>query len=94
MSSYGVDILVIVPFTEALSKLSPEAYLKDILIKNFNPSVIVIGYDHKFGKDRAGDIHFLRNQSHLYNYELEEISAQQVKAVSYTHLTLPTTPYV
>ena len=79
MSSYGVDILVIVPFTEALSKLSPEDYLKDILIKNFNPSVIVIGYDHKFGKDRAGDIHFLRNQSHLYNYELEEISAQQVK---------------
>ncbi len=82
MSSYGVDILVVVPFTQALSQLSPEQYLRDILIKNFDPSIIVIGYDHKFGKGRTGDIQFLRNQSKQYKYEIREISAQQVEEIT------------
>ncbi len=81
LSDLGVDILVIVPFTTALSQLSPEDYLKDILIRNFNPSVIIIGYDHKFGNGRAGDIHFLKEQRKSYNYHLEEISEQQEKEI-------------
>ena len=79
ISELGVDILVIVPFTPALSQMSPEDYLRDILIKNFNPAMIIIGYDHKFGKGRAGNINFLKEQSQHYNYRLQEISEQQVE---------------
>ena len=50
LESYGIDNLVIVPFTKAFSELSAEAYVEDFLLKNFTPNVIVIGYDHHFGK--------------------------------------------
>ncbi len=78
LQQYGVDNLVVVPFTRAFSQQTPEAYIHDFLVKNFNPSVIVIGYNHKFGQNRAGDIHLLRTMSKTLDFEVEEISKQAV----------------
>ena len=73
LKAQDIDHLVITPFTDLFANQQPEDYLKNFLIKNFNPSVIIIGYDHKFGKDRKGDFHLLEQYQSVYNYELKEI---------------------
>ena len=52
LSQAGIDHLVIVPFTSAFAEQTAEAYIRDFLMKNFQPSMIIIGYDHRFGKNR------------------------------------------
>ena len=73
LEAQDIDHLVITPFTDLFANQQPEDYLKNFLIKNFNPSVIIIGYDHKFGKDRKGDFHLLEQYQSTYGYELKEI---------------------
>lgn len=75
---HGIDILVVVPFTKVLSQMLPEDYLKSILVEKFNPSHIVIGYDHKFGQNRAGDINLLRSKADTYGYSVTEITKHDI----------------
>ncbi|MGB0838946.1 MAG: adenylyltransferase/cytidyltransferase family protein, partial [Chitinophagales bacterium] len=70
----GVDNVVVVPFTRAFSQQSPAAYVQDFLVKNFQPSKIVIGYDHRFGKNRAGDLSLLKKMGQSLAFEVVEIS--------------------
>lgn len=79
LARYGVDNVVVVPFTRNFSQQSPKEYIEDFLVKNFQPKKIVIGYNHRFGKNRAGDIHLLREMSKSLNFEVEEISKQLVE---------------
>ncbi len=79
LAKYGVDNVVVVPFTRDFSQQSPQAYIEDFLVKNFQPKKIVIGYNHRFGKNRAGDIHLLRKMGKKLDFEVEEISKQLVE---------------
>lgn len=74
----GIEHIVVVPFTKAFASLSAERYITDFLVKYFNPSKIVIGYDHHFGHDRAGNIELLSAMKEKYNYEIVEINAQLI----------------
>jgi len=76
LEQYGVDNLVIVPFSRAFSEQSPEDYINKFLVRNFHPKYIVIGYDHKFGKNRAGDFKLLEKMKVEYGYEMEEITKE------------------
>lgn len=78
----GVDHLVVVPFTRAFSEQTPEQYVEHFLVRYFQPEVIVIGYDHKFGKDRAGNIGYLRQAGKRFGYAVEEIRAQEVDSIT------------
>jgi len=73
LAEAGVDHLVIIPFTEAFANQSAEDYIRDFLIKNFKPHTIIIGYDHRFGKDRLGDYRLLEKMAPVYDYVLKEI---------------------
>lgn len=73
LADAGIDHLVIIPFTEAFANQSAEDYIQHFLIKNFRPHTIIIGYDHRFGKDRLGDYRLLEKMSPVYNYVLKEI---------------------
>jgi riboflavin kinase/FMN adenylyltransferase len=73
LSAKGLDHLVIVPFTTNFAEQNPEAYIHDFLIARFHPHVIIIGYDHHFGKDRKGNFRLLQEKSSVYNYTLVEI---------------------
>ena len=75
---YGVDNLVIVPFSRDFSEKSAEDYISNFLVKNFHPKNIVIGYDHKFGKNRSGDYHLLEAMKSQYGYSMEEISKEML----------------
>lgn len=84
----GVDHVVVAPFTQAFAGLSAEAYIKDFLVAKFKPKAIVIGYDHRFGHDRAGDIDLLKKYAATHSYTVYEIPAQLIEeaAVSSTKI--------
>jgi len=77
LDSLGIDNLVIVPFTIEFSQQSADEYIFKFLHEKFSPRYIVIGYDHKFGLNRQGDINYLRAHSEKLRFEVIEISAQQ-----------------
>jgi len=82
LKRYGIDNVVIVPFTIEFSQISADEYIEKFLVEKFRPKCIVIGYDHRFGLNRQGDIHFLKWHSKKYNYEVIEIEKQEVDAIA------------
>lgn len=69
----GINHLVVVPFDLNFSELSAKDYIQNFLINNFHPKVIVIGFDHRFGKERQGDYVLLKEKANVYGYEVVEI---------------------
>ena len=57
-------------------------YIKEVIVKYFNPKIIVIGYDHKFGKNRTGDIHLLKKMGPEYGFVVEEIEKQTIEEIA------------
>jgi len=82
LESYGVDNLIITPFSVEFSEMSAESYVKDFLFNKIHPEVIVIGYDHRFGKDREGGIHTFKKLSNQLGFRVEEISQQMVDDIA------------
>jgi riboflavin kinase/FMN adenylyltransferase len=82
LESLGVDYLVVYPFTEAFSRLSPEAYVKDILVNGLHCKKIIIGYDHRFGRNRKATLKDLVKFGEEYNFNIEKIEAQQLDQVA------------
>lgn len=68
-----IDHVVIIPFTEEFSNQSAEEYIADFLVSKFHPKTIIIGYDHRFGKNRTGDYKLLELYQQKYNYKVKEI---------------------
>lgn len=78
----GLDNLIIHPFDKTFSKLSAEEFVKDILVDQLNISKIVIGHDHRFGRNRTANIDDLIVFGLKYGFEVEQISAQEIQDVS------------
>lgn len=78
----GIDNVVLAPFTREFAQLSSRAYVEDFLIRHFHPRYIVIGYDHRFGANREGNIDFLRRYEAEGFFTLIEIPAQQIDAIA------------
>jgi len=78
----GVDTLLILEFNAALSNLSGEEFVKNILVDKLNIQKIIIGYDHKFGKNRASDIHDLIHFGKKYHFDVEQISAEELNEIT------------
>lgn len=81
LEKYGIDNLVIVPFSRDFSEQDAEDYVQNFLVKNFQPRHIVIGYDHKFGKNRTGDFNLLEKMKEQFGYELEEITKETLSDI-------------
>lgn len=79
---FGVENLVIVPFTVEFSQLHPKEYVEKFLLGKFKPRYIVIGYDHQFGMNRGGDIHLLRSYEKEHGFEVIEIEKQLLDDIS------------
>lgn len=78
LEEMGVDHLIILPFTKELSQMSSEEFIREILVDKIQTKTLVIGYDHKFGKNREGSFEYLQSHSHLFGFAIEEISRQDV----------------
>ena len=77
----GVDHLVIIPFTRSFSQLTSGEYINQILIDRIGTKKLVIGYDHRFGRDREGGFDYIKAHQNEYGFEVEEIPRQDVEAV-------------
>ncbi len=78
----GLDYLIIHPFSKEFSRMTALEFVRDILVNQLNISKLIIGYDHHFGKNREGNIVQLTEYSHLYDFTVEEIPAQDIDDVS------------
>lgn len=78
----GIDHLIVHPFTHRFSRLTAEEYVRDILVNNLKAKKIIIGYDHRFGRNRNADINNLREFGEIYGFEVEEISRQDIEDVA------------
>jgi riboflavin kinase / FMN adenylyltransferase len=82
LNQAGINHLVVVPFTEAFANQTAEAYCKDFIYQYFKPSKIIIGYDHRFGKNRSGDYHLLEKMGETLGFEVIEINAQILNEIT------------
>ena len=78
----GLDYLMIYPFSKEFSRLTATDFVESILVKGLNSKKIIIGYDHRFGRNRNADIKDLISFGKTYNFEVEEIPAQEIDEVS------------
>ncbi|MGI8950354.1 MAG: bifunctional riboflavin kinase/FAD synthetase [Chitinophagaceae bacterium] len=76
-----IDHLVIIPFNENFSNQTPEEYIQHFLFEKFHPHTVIIGYDHRFGKDRKGDYHLLEDCGKTLGFEVKEIPEQVLNEV-------------
>lgn len=77
----GIDHLVCIPFTLEFSQLTSQAFIRNILIDKIGTKKLVIGHDHRFGKNREGSFEHLRANAHTYGFEVEEIPRQDIEHV-------------
>lgn len=78
----GIENLVIHPFDESFSRLTASEFVKTVLVDQFHIKKIIIGHDHRFGKDRTANIDDLITFGKQYDFEVEQISAQEIEDVS------------
>ena len=78
----GIDYVLILPFTQEFSQLSPEAFVANILVKQLNVHTIVVGYDHHFGIHRSGDFNTLIRLSKQFNFAVHEIPASTIDEIA------------
>lgn len=78
----GVQNLVIHPFDESFSKLTAQEFVKTVLVDKFDIQKIIIGHDHRFGRNRTANIDDLITFGKEYGFEVEQISVQEIKEVS------------
>ena len=77
----GVDYLVVIPFTRSFSQLTSEEFIRQILVEKIGTKKLVIGYDHRFGRNREGGFDYIRDHQGDYGFEVEEIPRQDIEAV-------------
>ena len=82
LDNLGIDNLVIHPFDKEFSRLTAEEFVKKVLVDVFKIKKIIIGHDHRFGRNRTATIDDLINFGETYGFEVEQISAEEINEVS------------
>lgn len=78
LENAGLDHLVIYPFSPELSRLAAFEYVRDFLVKGINAHIVVVGHDHRFGRNREGDFNTLLELSDVFGFQVEEIPALEI----------------
>tara|TARA_R110002096_G_scaffold315942_2_gene510235 strand:- start:2875 stop:3801 length:927 start_codon:yes stop_codon:yes gene_type:complete len=82
LEKLGLDVLIIHPFTREFSRLTATEFVRDILVNTLNIKKVIIGYDHRFGRNRTANISDLITFGSTYNFTVDEIPAQEIDDVS------------
>lgn len=81
MADNEIDYLIKIPFTREFSQLSSSEFVSEIIVKKLGTKKLVIGYDHKFGRNREGSFDYLKQHQEKFGFEIEEIPRQDVDHV-------------
>jgi riboflavin kinase/FMN adenylyltransferase len=82
LENLGIDHLVVHPFDTSFSRLTAEEFVKQVLVDAFKIKKIIIGYDHRFGRNRTANIDDLIGFGTKFGFEVEQISAEEINEVS------------
>jgi riboflavin kinase / FMN adenylyltransferase len=82
LEKFGIDTLIIHPFDAAFSNVTAEEFVRDILVDQLNIKKIIIGYDHRFGKNRTADINDLIAFGEKYGFEVTQIGAKEIDEIA------------
>ncbi len=77
----GIDYLVKIPFTREFSEMSSEEFVRDIIVDRLGTKKLIIGYDHRFGRNREGGFDYLKENQKEFGFEIEEISREDIDEV-------------
>ncbi|MFB6272489.1 MAG: bifunctional riboflavin kinase/FAD synthetase [Salinibacter sp.] len=78
LEEFGLDRFVVIPFSMSFAQLPPEKYVREVLVQRVGMQEITVGYDHRFGKDRGGDVDLLRTLGPEYGFGVDVIPPQEV----------------
>jgi len=81
LRAFGIDHLITIPFTKDFSQLSSQEFIEMVLVEKIRTKKLVIGYDHRFGKNREGSFEYLKQHHSEFGFDLEEISRQDVEEI-------------
>lgn len=81
LEKFGVDHLIIHPFTREFSRITYTEYVRDILVNKLKIKKLIIGYNHHFGRNREGSFKELKKLAPTYGFELEKIAAQDINKI-------------
>ncbi|MBO7083207.1 MAG: bifunctional riboflavin kinase/FAD synthetase [Bacteroidales bacterium] len=79
---FGIDNVVIIPFTKEFASTPSDVFIHDYIIDRIYPAVIVVGYDHHFGKNRMGDFQMLNKLGQQYGFKTVQVEAQDIDEVA------------
>ncbi len=81
LEKYGIDHLIIYPFTREFSRLTSVEFVRNILVNKIKTKRLIIGYNHHFGRNREGSFEHLKEYGPLYGFEVEEIPAKDIEHI-------------
>ncbi|WP_046756494.1 bifunctional riboflavin kinase/FAD synthetase [Kordia jejudonensis] len=82
LNETGLDTLIVYPFSKEFSRLTAKDFVRDLLIDRLHLKKIIIGYDHRFGRNRTANIDNLREFGTIFEFEVEEIKAKEIDDVT------------
>ncbi|MDI9873006.1 bifunctional riboflavin kinase/FAD synthetase [Flectobacillus rivi] len=82
LTQNGVQHLLVIPFTREFSELTSEEFIQKVIVNTIGTKTLVIGYDHRFGKNREGGFDYLVQNASRYGFGVEEISRQDIDHVA------------
>ena len=82
LENTGLDYLVIHPFSTTFSRLSADDYVKQILVEQLNVRKVVVGYDHRFGRNRTASLEDMYHYADIYDFEVIEIDAKKIDSIA------------
>ena len=78
----GIDYVLVLSFTHEISQFSPREFVNEILVKKLNVQCMVVGYDHRFGKNRSGGFQELTTLASEFNFDVKEIDASEIEEIA------------
>lgn len=78
LADLGIDRFVVIPFSSTFAQLSPEEYVQEALVRRIGLQEITVGYDHRFGRKRAGDVDLLGQLGETHGFDVDVIPPQEV----------------
>ena len=82
LTDLGIDKIAIQKFTKEYSRLTAIEFIRDILVNKLKAKIVVVGYDHHFGRNRSANIDDLKEYGEVYNFKVIEIPAQDIANVA------------
>ena len=82
LKKLNIETLIIHPFSKSFSRMSANEFIRDIIVKSLSVKYLIIGYDHRFGRNREATVDNLVNSGFTYGFEVEKIEAKEIETVN------------